>query len=368
MPVIRTLIIFVIAFSLVSLPTVLSSNVFLPKILVVRAQQETSAGLWYPAGAQEQTLSISQGDGAVGTQVSWLMTNQVDSEDWPLTANQQGASTVNCSGNANVLCSLPVPDHGYFEIEFNLANILWGIPMSYGNSAAGIELRQGIAHLINKQSSAASNIAGVGVTCVPDDHPIPACTISVGCTNGGLYAANPCSWDTKYSESSSTNCVVGAPGGTAYNCNFSTTCPTGTVTGTTTYPWQAQIGSADFCAAAQHFVQAFADASISGVTTNANCELVPPTCRWPSVVTAINTAQGNGCAGGFLATGNTCFFVRRTEPRQSLGYGLGQEICALFSPAWGAWMTMAGNPFSRGHNNTRSCNPACCRGGSTLPP
>src|SRR5947207_15518367 len=41
-------------------------------------------------------------------------------------------------------------------------------------------------------------------------------------TNGGLYAANPCGWDTKYAEPSSTNCVVGAPGGTAYNCNFST--------------------------------------------------------------------------------------------------------------------------------------------------
>jgi len=367
MRTLRLLLTFAIVFSLVSLPSFVPNNFYLPKISLVRAQQETAVGSWYPAGAQEQTLSISQGDGASITQVNWLLTGQVDSEDWPLTASQQGsgAGGVNCPGNTAVLCSLPMPDHGYFEIEFNLANILWGIPMSYGNSAAGIELRQGIAHLLNKQSFAASNIACLGVTCVPDDQPIPACTISVGCTNGGLYAANPCSWDTKYSESSSTNCVVGAPGGTAYNCNFSTTCPTGTVTGTTTYPWQAQIGSADFCAAAQHFVQAFADASISGVTTNANCELVPPTGGWPSVVTAINTAQGNGCAGGFLATGNTCFFVRRTEPRQSLGYGLGQEICALFSPAWGAWTTMAGNPFSCDNSNTGSGNAAC--GGGSCP-
>src|SRR2546421_4389319 len=365
MPVIRTLIIFVIAFSLVSLPSVLSSSLHFPSIPTVRAQQEAAVGSWYPAGAQEQTLSISQGDGISGSQVNWLLTNQIDAEDWPLTATQQGASTVNCSGNANVLCSLPEPDHGYFEIEFNLANVLWGVPQNYGNSAAGVELRQGIAHLINKQSFAANNVACLGVACVPDDQPIPACTISVGCTNGGLYAANPCSWDTKYSESSSTNCVVGAPGGTAYNCNFSTTCPTGTVTGTTTYPWQAQIGSADFCAAAQHFIQAFADASISGVTTNANCELVPPTGGWPSVVTAINTAQGNGCAGGALATANTCFFVRRTEPRQSLGYGLGQEICALFSPAWGAWMTLAGQPFDCNSTNTGSGNAAC--GGGPCP-
>src|SRR3989441_9501002 len=326
MPVIRALIIFAIAFSLVSLPSVLSNDFFLPSIPVVRAQQETTSGSWYPAGAQEQTLSISQGDGASITQVNWLLTNQVDSEDWPLTATQQGASTVNCGGSTTIICSAPVPDHGYFEIGFNLANVLWGVPMQYGNSAAGVELRQGIAHLINKQSFTANNPACLGVACVPDDQAIPVCTISVGCTNGGLYAANPCGWDTKYVESSSTNCVVGAPGGTSYNCNFSTACPTGTVTGTTTFPWQAQIGSPDFCAAAQHFITAFADAGISGVTTNANCELVAPSGGWPSVVTTINTL---GCAGVTpIASANTCMWLRTTEPRKSLGEGLAQNICA----------------------------------------
>jgi len=39
MPVIRTLIIFAISFSLVSLPSVLSSNFVLPSIPVVRALQ-----------------------------------------------------------------------------------------------------------------------------------------------------------------------------------------------------------------------------------------------------------------------------------------------------------------------------------------
>src|SRR3989441_2298614 len=267
MPVIRTLIIFAIAFSLVSLPSVLSNDFFLPSIPVVRAQQETTSGSWYPAGAQEQTLSISQGDGASITQVNWLLTNQVDSEDWPLTATQQGASTVNCSGNANVLCSLPVPDHGYFEIEFNLANVLWGIPMQYGNSASGVELRQGIAHLINKQSFTANNPACLGVACVPDDQAVPVCTISVGCTGGG-----------------------------------------------------------------------------------------------PAVVTAINTA---GSCSIPIATANTCFFVRTTEPRKSLGEGLAQDICALFSPAWGAWTTFAGQRFSCDNSNTGSGNSAC--GGGSCP-
>jgi len=204
MPNLRLLLTFAIVFSLVSLPSVLSNNFILPNIPIVRAQQETTSGSWYPAGAQEQTLSISQVDGASITQVEWLLTNKVDIEDWPLTATQQGASTVNCSGNVNVLCSLPVPDHGYFVIEFNLANVLWGVPMQYGNSAAGVELRQGMAHLLNKESFATNNAACLGVACVPNDQAIPACTVSVGCTNGGLYAANPCGWDTKYNESSST--------------------------------------------------------------------------------------------------------------------------------------------------------------------
>jgi len=364
MPVIRTLIIFAIAFSLVSLPSVLTSSVFLPKIPVVRAQQETSAGSWYPAGAQEQTLSISQGDGAVSTQVSWLLTNQVDSEDWPLTATQQGASTVNCSGNANVLCSLPIPDHGYFEIQFNLANVLWGMPMQYGNSAAGIELRQGIAHLLNKASFVANNPACLSTVCNPNDSPIPVCTITVGCDNGGLPAANPCGWDTKYAESSTTNCVVGAPGGSAYNCSFSAACPTGTPTGTTSFAWQAPIGSPDFCAAAQHFITAFADANITGVTTNANCELVALPVGWPSAVTAINTS-GNCVSAGIAANANTCAFVRTTEPRKSLGEGITQDICALFSPAWGAWTTLAGQPFSCDNSNTGTGNAAC--GGGSCP-
>src|SRR5437016_7673824 len=363
MPALRLLLTFAIVFSLVSLPSVLSNNFILPNIPVARAQQETTYGSWYPAGAQEQTLSISQGDGAVSTQVNWLLTNQVDSEDWPLTANQYGASTVNCGGSTTIVCRAPVPAHGSFEIEFNLANVLWSVPMQYGNSAAGVELRQGIAHLINKQSFTANNPACLGLACVPNDQPIPVCTISVGCTNGGLYAANPCGWDTKYTESSSTNCIVGAPGGTSYNCNFSTTCPTGTVTGTTTFPWQAQIGSPDFCAAAQHFITAFTYAGIGGVTTNANCELVAPSGSWPSVVTAINTA---GCAGGApIATANTCMFVRTTEPRVDLGYGMAQEICALFSPAWGAWTTIAGKPIGCDNSNTGSGNAAC--GGGSCP-
>jgi len=362
----KLLLILVVTFSLASLSGPLAALVQLPSlanISVVRATSETGVGSWYPAGAQEQTLSISQGDGISGTQVNWVLTNQVDSEDWPLTATQQGASSVNCSGNANVQCSLPMPDHGYFEIEFNLANVLWDIPMQYGNGAAGLELRQGIAHLFNKQSFTANNAACLNIACVPNDQAMPVCTTSAGCTNGGLPAANPCGWDTKYAQTSTSNCIVGAPGGTSYNCSLSTACPSGTLTGSNTFPWQAGIGSPDFCAAAQHFIQAFSDAGISGVTTNVNCELIAPSGGWPSAVLGINSIECGGLAP--VATANTCMFVSTTEPRKSLGEGIAQDICAIFSPAWGAWTTLAGQQFSCDNSNTGSGNAAC--GGGSCP-
>jgi hypothetical protein len=349
---VRLLLTFAIVFSLVSLPSALSSNFNLPSIHLVKATSETGVGNWFPAGAQEQTMSISEGFGLSATCLNGLSTNQVDACDWPLTATEQNS----CAGNTAIFCSLPMPDHGYFEIEFNLAGVIWGIPMDYGNSAAGVELRQGFAHLFNKQSFTSNNAACAGTLCVPDDAPVPVCTTSTGCTNGGLPASNPCSWDTKYNETSTTNCVVGAPGGTAYNCSFSTACPTGTPTGSTTFPWQAAIGSPDFCAAAQHFIQAFSVANITGVTTNANCELVPPKGGWPSIVTSVTTSMS--CIGT-ASTANACAFVRTIEPRKSLGEGLTQDICALFSPAWGAWTTLAGNPFSCDNTNTGTANHAC---------
>src|SRR2546426_6711988 len=120
MRTLRLLLTFAIVFSLVSLPSFVPNNFYLPKISLVRAQQETAVGSWYPAGAQEQTLSISQGDGASITQVNWLLTGQVDSEDWPLTASQQGsgAGGVKCPGNTPGLRRLSNPGHGQLRSQF----------------------------------------------------------------------------------------------------------------------------------------------------------------------------------------------------------------------------------------------------------
>jgi len=359
---VRLLLTFAIVFSLVSLPSALSSNFNLPNIPVVRAQQETTLGSWYPAGAQMETLTISTFNGPILEMNSIACPPNcppnVDLTDSPLTASEV---TSTCPSSMTIVCTAPVADKGYFEIEFNLAGVFWGIPSQYGNSSAGIQLRQGIAHLVNKASFASTYSECAGRVCVANDDPLAPCSAS-SCPNGGLANPNPCGWDTLFPESS-TSCVVGAPGGTSYNCTYSTVCPSGTVSGTTQFPWQPAIGSADFCAAAKHFQQAFKTQFGITVALNSSCELVPPTGGWPSAVTAL----ASGCSGS-AATADVCFFVRNTEPRKSLGEGLAQEICALFSPAWTGgtgWTTLAGQPSSCDNTNTGTGNVDC--GGGSCP-
>ena len=353
----------------------------LPSITVpiVHATKETGIGVWYPAGAQEQTLSISQGDGAVGTQVANIKTGAVDATDWPLTASQQGSTDVNCAGNTAIICSLPIPDTGYFEVQVNLANSFFGVPMGFGTGAAGIQLRQGIEHLLSKSLFAHDEGNCANIACVPDEQ-----------TNKPqlIPSPNPCGWDAQFPGTSVANCVVGDSAGTAYNCVAeAAACPTGTVTGTFSVgDWQPLIGSQDFCAAAVHFAIALNDTfpglwsagtlanyetpGVSGGPLNANCELNPPSGSafagvWPSAVYAINTA---GCAGIKAATANTCFFTRTTQPRLDLGNSFSQEICALLSPSFGAWTTLggaSGTQTSCDNTNTGSANTAC--GGGSCP-
>src|SRR2546427_5233540 len=87
---VRLLLTFAIVFSLVSLPSALSSNFNLPNIPVVRAQQETTLGSWYPAGAQMETLTISTFNGPILEMNSIACPPNcppnVDLTDSPLTA------------------------------------------------------------------------------------------------------------------------------------------------------------------------------------------------------------------------------------------------------------------------------------------
>src|SRR5437867_11457960 len=111
MPSLRLLLIFAIVFSLASLPGVLSSNFHLPRIPVVRAQQETTFGSWYPAGAQMETLTISSFDGLIGDVNSIACPLNcplnVDLTDSPLTA---GDVTSTCPSSVTRVCTAPAAD------------------------------------------------------------------------------------------------------------------------------------------------------------------------------------------------------------------------------------------------------------------
>lgn len=213
----------------------------------------------------------------------------IDFTDWKLTTDLVNSLTP----NPNFLVSAPIPEHGYFEIQYMLANNFWGIPMNFGNSPAGTQIRQGIAHLIDKGKFANSEPALGGIATALDN-PLPA-------SNGGLPAPNPCAWDTlPNGNPSGANCIVGAPGGTAYHLG-----PAAGVTGH--YAWQQATGSADFCVAAQHFINA-------GIATGKDAT----TC----VLTGVT---------GLAASNPVAFFVRSDDPaRLDLGNSLAEEICALF--------------------------------------
>jgi hypothetical protein len=210
----------------------------------------------------------------------------IDLTDWPMTQSLVSALTPNPS----FLVTTPISSHSYFEIQFMLATNFWGVNFNYGNDPNGTQIRQGIAHLVDKVKFVTNdpNISGAGSAI---DNPVPP-------SNGGLPTPNPCGWDAVFPESG-LGCVVGAAGGTAYH--------RASATGVN-FLWQPALGSLDFCAAAQHFVNA-------GLARGMD----PTTC----VLTTISSTA---------AAHTVNFFVRSDDPaRLDLGYSIAQEICALFA-------------------------------------
>ncbi len=209
----------------------------------------------------------------------------VDLTDWPLPSTLPPILIT----NPNFYVTSPISATGYFEIEYMLANNFWGVNMNFGNSVAGIQIRQGISHLVDKVSFT-NNQADIAASASAIDNPLPL-------NNGGLPTPNPCNWDLNFTQSGS-NCHVGAPGGTSYHLAASTGV---------NFPWQPALGSPDFCAAATHFISA-------GLATGKD----PTTCVLTGISSGVTAHTVN-------------IFVRSDDPpRLDLGNSLAQEICALF--------------------------------------
>jgi ABC-type transport system substrate-binding protein len=186
-------------------------------------------------------------------ELNGLQTGEIDLTDYPLTPSLITTLTP----DPNFYVTAPFSETGYFELEFHLANTFWNCNMNLGNSVCGREIRQAFAHALDKNvfTSTQAGIAGVSV---PIDNPVPPSV--------DLTLPNPCAWDSTHVQSG-VNCVVGIngmTGGVAYHLN------TASQDGGSGVPfaWTPQIGSPDFCAAADHLVAA-------GIATakNSDCTL-----------------------------------------------------------------------------------------------
>jgi hypothetical protein len=211
----------------------------------------------------------------------------IDMSDWPITP----ALTPTFTSGSQYLVTSTISQAGYFEIQFMLANTFWGCSFNYGQSSCGIQIRQGISHLVDKAKFATSD-AFCNTQCSAIDAPLPTSNI------GNLPEANPCAWDASFPE---TGCTVGEAPGRAYHLLAAT--------GNGPYAWLPAPGSSDFCAAATHFINA-------GIATGKD----PNTC----VLT--------GIVPGATSGGVPNFFIRNDNPpRLDLGNGLAAEICDLFT-------------------------------------
>ena len=303
----------------------LGSTVTTPHLIPSARANVAPSSRWVPAGPMEDKLQLSIFTDQTAEFTCLQQTPPcVDLTDSPLTP----AIVPLLTGNPNYLVTSPVAEHGYYELEFNLANNYWGVSMNFGNdpshatcvsnpatsACAGLNIRQGIAHLLDKNVFV-SNDPTIAGRSIAIDNPVPS-------DNGGLPGALPCGWDILFPQSGS-NCVVGAPGGTAYHLAASTgTCGPSSCN----FPGMQDLISPDFCAAAAHFIDAgLATGTVgygAGAPSSSTCAL------------AGRSAQLTGIAPT-VSINPVGLFARVDDPaRYNMGNAYAGEICALFTGAF----------------------------------
>jgi hypothetical protein len=220
-----------------------------------------------------------------------------DLMDQPLLSGQVPQFQGNSAQNY-YLTSSPNSMGGFSEIEFNLANTFWGCPFNFGNNQCGKDIRQGIAHMVDRQKFASTEPGAYSYSAAIDN-PQTA-------DNGGLPTPNPCAWDASFAQSG-PSCAVGAAGGTAYR--------RASATGANGFQWLQAPGSLDLNAAAYHFVLAGAATGCDGGTGAVSC-----------------TASIDSKLSGVVNANIPTFLIRSDSPALfDLGNGLAQEICYLFT-------------------------------------
>ncbi len=311
----KTLIIVLVVFSLASFPGPLLKGLGFPALSLASANPAPTpcnvgpspgpaSECWIPAGPAIDTLQIPIfTDSTAEFTCFTAPTPCVDVTDAPLPP----PIISSLLSSPNYFVTSPVSVHSFYDIQFMLANNYWGCNFNFGNNNTGTfpdcgaQIRQGISHLVDKVSFT-NNQPSIAGHSQPIDNPLPL-------NNGGLPTPNACSWDKGFPETG-TGCVVGASSGTN---------PATPFTGGTAYHLAAAafnngfafnqpgLGSADFCAAAQHFINA-------GLATRRD----PTTC----VLAGISSTVTTHTIGFFVPVSDTALL--------QLGQSIAQEICALF--------------------------------------
>ncbi len=306
--ILKLLVIFSVAFSLASLPGSLSAGLHFPSVQLGHALNApcpvnvfSCSNYWMPAGSAMDTESVQIFTDSTGefTNIQ-SSTPSIDLTDAPLSP----IIIPTLEPSANFYVTSAISEHAYYDIQFLLVNNFWGCSFNFGNSTCGVQIRQGMAHMIDRSAFVANDPILVGIATAIDN-PVPP-------NNGGLPAPNPCAWDTSFSESGSS-CIVGATGGTAYRL--------GSAAGANSIAWLQAPGSKDLDVAAAHFVVAGIATGCDGGTGTASC---------------ISSTDSRLSGISSTALSNPVnFFIRNDDTaRLDLGNSLSEQICYLFTGSY----------------------------------
>jgi ABC-type transport system substrate-binding protein len=312
---VRLILVFGVVLSLSSLPSLagsITNSLRLPTLPSAHANLEYNEA-WVPAGPAIDKLFLYV-DSGPDKELTDLQSGSQSPLDF--TDTTLGSSLVKSLDSSSGFLVTQPQVSGFSEIEFNLANNFWNCPFNFGqtNFNCGQEIRQGIAHLIDKTAYVDDWLGGQGAAI---DNPLAG-----GST---LPTPNSCGWDTNITQMGS-GCIIGSTtpgantytGGTAYHLAAATGA---------TFPWQPALGSPDFCAAADHFIRA-------GLASGRDSNCVLTGVNWDAV------------------TGHTVHFYIRNDvfnnEMADLGDSVAQEICALFT---GSFTSNQGTDSGCGHNS-----------------
>ncbi len=136
----RLLVVVAIALSLASLPGVMSREISLPGVHLVRANLAPNEA-WYPAGPAMNSLQMiiftDQASEMTSIDQAFRHPSQssIDLTDTPIHSPNNYVSSPNYYEPAIT------PSGTFFEVEFNLANSFWGVNMDFGNNPNGTQIR-----------------------------------------------------------------------------------------------------------------------------------------------------------------------------------------------------------------------------------